>query len=80
MAVARVLDFSVCQFISGIPLWLVDVTDTLQMAFGTSMFLLIVNRFVRDSLQTYQVTKEFELSRYMNLLARDSVLYFLAYV
>ena len=78
--VTQVLDYSVCKLRSGTPLWVVDVIDIVQITLGALMCLLVLVRFVRHSYQMYRATKRFELSRYMNLLARDGLVYFLAYV
>lgn len=74
------LDFSVCEFQRGTPLWVVDAVYAVQITLGTLMCLLVVIRFARDSIQMYRATQRFELSRYMQILARDGLFYFLAYI
>ena len=76
----RTLDLSVCVFESGTPIWVVNAVDIVQITLGVLMCLLVVIRFVRESLQLYKITKRFELGGYMNILTRDGLLYFLAYV
>ena len=44
------------------------------------MCLLVAFQFIKQSLQIDNVTKEFQLNRYMNLLVREGMLYFLTYV
>lgn len=51
-----------------------------QITLGGVMCLLIAIQFVRTSLQMYKATKRFQLNRYVNLLVREGMLYFLAYV
>lgn len=78
--ITQVLDFSVCEFRSGTPIWVVDAVDAVQITLSALMCLLVVTRFVRESLQVYKVTNQFKLGHYTNLLTKDSMLYFLAYV
>ena len=79
MVIAQVLDFSFCMLQNGFPVWLEAVT-AVQITLGALMCLLVTIQFIRQSLHMYQVTKRFEPSRYMNLVAREGLLYFLAYV
>ena len=51
-----------------------------QLALGTLMCLLIVIEFAKQSLQTYEVTKKFQVSCYITLLSREGVVYFVLYV
>lgn len=44
------------------------------------MFIFALVRFFNESLQMYRATRQWLPSRYLNLLVRESVLYFLAYV
>ena len=46
---------------------------------AVTCFLVIV-RFVRESIQMHRITKQWTINRYMNLLSREGVLYFLVYV
>ena len=78
--IVQVLDSSLCETKQVIPSWLVFVRNAVQTTLGILMCLLVANRLARDSLQMYKVTKQIQISRYMNLLARDGMLYFLAYV
>ena len=57
-----------------------EVIDGLQLGLGASMYLLLITRFIREALQMYSVTNQFQLNRYMGLLTRDGIFYFLAYV
>ena len=51
-----------------------------QIAVGALMCLLVVIQFIRESHQMYKATKHFRLNPYINLLARECIIYFLAYV
>ena len=79
MFIAQVLDFSFCVLQNGFPIWPEAVT-AIQITLGGLMCLLVAIQFIRQSLEMYKVTKRFELSRYMNLLAKEGMFYFLAYV
>lgn len=73
------LDYSICvmQFILPV---LNEAANGVQFAMGTLMCLLIVTQFARRSFQMYQTTKRIQLSRYINLLVREGMFYFIAYV
>ena len=79
-AIVQVLDFSVCRPQESTPLWLQDVLTAVQVTLAGSMCLLVVIRFVKESLQMYKMTKQLQISCYLNLLARDGMFYFVAYV
>ena len=77
---AQVLDAAVC-----------DVTYTSTSRFGSYafiprfilaalMFVLALAQFTMQSLQAYRMTKQWLPNRYISLLVREGVLYFLAYV
>ena len=72
--------FSFCNFQFSTPLWVVAVTGAVQIALGALMCLLVIVRFVRESIRIYKAATRFELSRYVSLLTRDGVLYFFGYV
>ena len=44
------------------------------------MCILAIIQFVRQSLQMYRVTKQWQLSKYMNLLVKQGIFYFFVYV
>ena len=80
MVIVQVLDFSVCMFHSGPPEWSPITDNSSVIAMGTLMCLLVVIRFARESLQMYKVSNQFQASRYLSLLVRDGMFYYLAYV
>ncbi|KAF9233832.1 hypothetical protein BU15DRAFT_66268 [Melanogaster broomeanus] len=47
---------------------------------GILLFILAVTQFVRESLEMYKAIKQWRSNRYMELLVRESILYFIAYV
>ena len=61
------------------PIWL-EVIDTVQITLGGSTCIFVVTQFVRESHQMYKATKQFQLNHYMNLLVREGMIYFFAYV
>lgn len=44
------------------------------------MFIFALVKFCKESVQTYEMTRQWLPNRYINLLVRESFLYFLAYV
>ena len=57
-----------------------EIIDAAQIALGALMCLLVIIQFIKESLQMYKATKHFRLNRYMNLLVREGMVYFVAYV
>ena len=53
--------------------------DSVEITLGALMCLLVVIRFIKESLQMYNETKRFQLNRYINLLVREGTIYFLVY-
>ena len=76
---AQVLDYSFCVTHFDLSTWAVAV-DAVQVTLGALMCLLVVIQFIKESLRMYKGTKRFEFNRYMNLLVREGIFYFLAYV
>ena len=76
----QVLDFVVCNMEVAHPAIWVEIMYSVQITLGASMCILLIIQFIRESLQMYGATKQFRLNRYMNLLAREGVVYFLVYV
>jgi hypothetical protein len=72
----QILDFSICTVPYSLwPAW-VYVAFILQITHGVTTCILVTIEFVRQSLQMYQVTKQWQLNRYMSLLVKQAVLYF----
>lgn len=79
MGTAQVLGFSVCVLQNGPLIW-IEIANAVQIALGSLMCLLIIFQFISAAGQVYKATKQFHLNRYMKLLVREGIIYFLAYV
>lgn len=73
------LDFSFCASQYEPPVFFV-VVDIAQTTLGVVMCLLIVVRFIREAFQMYKATKRLSFNRYMNLLVREGIIYFIVCV
>ena len=51
-----------------------------QVVVATAICIFATIRFVQQSFQMYAETKQWQLNRYMNLLVREGVAYFFAFV
>lgn len=65
---------------SSLALWIDVAMDIVQITLGGLMCLLLAIQFIKESLQMYRATRRLELSRYVNLLVREGMFYFIAYV
>ena len=81
MLVAPLPDLSICTltYITLAETSLV-VLRILQFILSTILFILVVIRFLQGTFQIYRATRKWELDKYISLLVRDGLLYFLAYV
>ena len=52
----------------------------IQFTLGAVMCVFVTAKFVGDSLRMYRATGKLQLNRYMSLLVRDGLLYFIVYV
>lgn len=75
----QILNFSFCVWQNNLPS-LTKVVSILQMTHAAAMCILAIVQFVRQSLQMRRVTKGWQLNRYMNLLVKQGILYFVGYV
>ena len=78
-ATGQVLNFSFCVPQNIPPIWAL-LLDSTQITLGALMCLLVVLKFIKEAHQMYKATKHFCLNRYMNLLFREGMIYFLVYV
>ena len=79
-ATVQVLRFSFCtQLETTLPISS-DTIDFVQISLGALMCLLVVIQCAREALQMYKARRNFRMNRYMNLLVREGMIYFLAYV
>ncbi|KAF8123687.1 hypothetical protein EV363DRAFT_1587224 [Boletus edulis] len=74
-SVAQLLDFMVCSFVLTTQTWNI-VTATTQCTLSIALCILVVAKFVRESLQMHQMTRKWQMNRYLRLLVRDGFLYF----
>ena len=51
-----------------------------EFTHGTTVFVLAIVHFVRQSLQMHRTTKQWKPDPYMSLLVAHNILYFIAYV
>ena len=75
------LEFSFCVLQDYSTIWALFVASG-QVILGALMCLLIIIKFIVESLQMYKARKRyrFQLGRYTNLLVREGMIYYLAYV
>ncbi|KAI9566851.1 hypothetical protein HD554DRAFT_2272914 [Boletus coccyginus] len=73
----QILDFSFCMVDPTSFMW-VKVNSVIQMMNGAAVCILAIAQFVKQSLQMYRVTRRWELNRYMGLLVKQGIFYFLA--
>ncbi|KAN0092675.1 hypothetical protein V8E55_003459 [Tylopilus felleus] len=73
---SKIMDFSLCEWQTRLPIT-TEVTAAVQMAHGAVVCVLAIAQFVRQSFQMYRVTNQWQLNRYMNLLTKHGILYFL---
>ena len=78
-AIAQVFGFSICSIQQGSSVW-PETIGAVQIALGTLMSLLVAIQFIIQSVQMYNATRQFQLSQYFNILAREGMIYFIAYV
>ncbi|KAN0092678.1 hypothetical protein V8E55_003462 [Tylopilus felleus] len=74
--IVKIMDDSFCLVIST-PVWTNEAT-IFQITHGAAMCLLAIIRFVRQSLQMYRATKQWQPNRYMSLLVTQGIFYFFA--
>ena len=60
-------------------MWFTTVTIS-QFILSITLFILVVAQFLRGAFQMYRATRKWEFNRYVSLLVRDGLLYFLVYV
>ena len=75
----QILHISFCELEPTMPIW-TQVATIVQMTHGVAICVLALVQFVKQSLQMYRATKQWQLNRYMNFLVSQGILYFLVYV
>jgi len=74
-SVSQFLDSTVCVFVFTTQTWNI-ASATIQSTLSTFLCILVVAKFVRESLQMHRMTRKWEINRYLNLLIRDGFVYF----
>ncbi|KAF8549538.1 hypothetical protein OG21DRAFT_1500343 [Imleria badia] len=73
----QILSFSSCE-LQPASLIVPKLASILQITYAAAMCILAIVQFVRQSRQMYRVTKQWQFNRYMSLLVRQGILYFIA--
>ena len=75
----QALDFSFCVVQPTSLIW-TQVAVVSQITHASAICMLALVRFVSQSFHMYGMTKQWQINRYMGLLVRQGILYFLVYV
>ena len=78
-ATVQIFDLTVCN-ITPYPTWWSNAFTMIQFILATVSLALVIIQSAKEALQMYQVTRKWQLNRYMEILLRDCVLYFFVYV
>ena len=76
----RITDFSICEGFSNAPSSIYFCDAILRLLLSAALLILALIQTLKESVQVYKATKKWQSNRYLQLLARDGVLYFLVYV
>ena len=81
VSIVRVVDFSFCNasWINA-PSLLHVYGDIPRFVLGTTLLVLAVIQTLKQSVEMYKATKQWQPNRYMQQLMRDGIIYFLVYV
>ncbi|KAF8452755.1 hypothetical protein L210DRAFT_2055698 [Boletus edulis BED1] len=79
VSMVQLLDVTVCTVNFSIQSWN-NAATIIQFILGAILCILAAAQFVRNLLEMHRVTRKWQLNRYMNLLVRDGLLYFLVTV
>ena len=75
----QVVNSTTCIEAAALYTWC-EFATILQLIPGAVTCLFIIIQFVRQSLQIYRATKQWQLNRYTKLFFREGIIYFLVYV
>ncbi|KAN0081320.1 hypothetical protein V8E55_008944 [Tylopilus felleus] len=76
VTITQILNISFCSVGSSVTTW-TNITSISQLVLGSTMCTLVIFRFLKQSISMYKATKQWQGNRYVNLLAREGMLYFL---
>ena len=81
VTIIQLIDFSVCNGSwSNTPFIAVVFDIVPRFVLGATLLILAVIQTLKQSINMYKATKQWQPNRYMERLVRDGVLYFLVYV
>ena len=78
VSATQLLNTTVCSGTVSTLTWYI-VLMVVQFILSIIMCILVVANFMRNSLQMHQVTGTWQFNKYLSLLVRDGILYFLVY-
>ena len=73
------LDITVCNLSYSTERWN-NAATIVQFILGTVLCTLVITQLVRYSLQMHRTARKWQLNKYISLLIREGLLYFLVYV
>ncbi|KAF8415056.1 hypothetical protein L210DRAFT_3588165 [Boletus edulis BED1] len=76
-SISQIPDIAVCSIVLTTQTWNIAAA-TIQCILGTVLCILAVAQLMRNSVQMYQATRVWQLNRYIRILTRDGLFYFLA--
>ena len=81
VTIVQVLDYSFCNasFVN-VPPMLYMYPATPRFVLSATLMILAVFQTLKQSVEMYKATKQWQPNGYMQQLGRDGILYFLAYV
>ena len=80
VTIAQVLDFSLCDTSWSYPSSSVSYEQIPQFVLEAMLVVLAITQTLKQSIDMYKATKQWQPNRYMGRLVGDGILYFLAYV
>lgn len=79
VSVSPLLSFTVCHLKFSTQRWN-NASTIVQCILAAVLYICVMVQFARESLQMYRATRNWRLNKYMSLLVRDGLLYFLVCV
>ncbi|KAH0838862.1 hypothetical protein J3R83DRAFT_7276 [Lanmaoa asiatica] len=80
VTVVQVLDFSFCNYMINTTPYLTIYATISRHILGALLLILAVTQTLRQSIDMYKATKHWQPNKYMALLVREGILYFVLYV
>ena len=79
--IVQIVQFSFCTGVSSnVPSWIYFCDVVPRFVLSASLLILAVIQTLKQSVQMYKATKQWQPNKYMQQLVSDGVLYFLVYV